>query len=702
MGDLRTGLRSIIDDIIDHRPSTSIYSSVDSADRQKLFIAEGQGTSVLKTELLNKLKNGETFESVMPDSIGGNAIERHSLAVHPNGHVVKIDRAANGEINNNFLSVLNKYIVTARNVENTVQFFQEGKDAKELKQVYMTTSSVESIFNPYFAVKRTGFTTNKPLLDIKEACDTDGFFDTTDCSIWRLLQLSANPDKNVGMGTAVYRLADFMYCKDLGKVSNNHLITLRRYAAPVGDNIFKLAATGDPENPFSVAPDIGRLITWFGTDDNKLSDILKMSFAASWREMNAEIQEVESQGAGDGIFGMIANTLNPQYNKAQGVGTAGGNNLVAGLMSKISIGGVNFGKTGQYEKNHALTNYDKHKIYEPKNTIQSNHYYEGKLTFNNEFTLNFSYKLRSYGSLNQKSVMLDLINNILRVTYTKGKFWGGDVKWIGPPGNNSVMKKMHAFVDDTFDKLAGFTESLINGGIDWQSMLGSLSDAAGNMLNSAGDAAKQILNGNTKDAEEKMKNYSQQVAEFIKKAKVGDAIKGQLKNALGRPAMYAISSFVSGEDLGLWHVTVGNPLNPIAVIGNLIVTNTELSFADAPLGLDDFPTELKVSVTLKHCRPRDMVGIGHMFTRGETGLALPIGQTGWEQFHTGIDPGRDNSGKRFNSDSYNDPVKVLNKIVSHDVALQEMTEDTYIEYSSHQKTGKTTPEDRTIVAAEQT
>jgi hypothetical protein len=57
-----------------------------------------------------------------------------------------------------------------------------------------------------------------------------------------------------------------------------------------------------------------------------------------------------------------------------------------------------------------------------------------------------------------------------------------------------------------------------------------------------------------------------------------------------------------------------------------------MSFGDTPLGLDDFPTELKVSVTLKHCKPRDMVGIGHMFTKGETGLALPIGQTGWESF----------------------------------------------------------------------
>ena len=105
-----------------------------------------------------------------------------------------------------------------------------------------------------------------------------------------------------------------------------------------------------------------------------------------------------------------------------------------------------------------------------------------------------------------------------------------------------------------------------------------------------------------------------------------------MRNALGRPALYAINSIVSGEDLGLWHLTIGNPLNPIAVMGNLILTNAELSFGDVPLGLDDFPTEIKVAVTLKHCKPRDLTGIAKLFTKGEFGLALATTQTGWQTF----------------------------------------------------------------------
>ena len=630
------------------------------------FIDDGTSNPVIKNNLLTKLKNGTSFFEPAPDSM---PFERMNLHVQSNDYIVEIDDTDNGNLSTAFLNVLNKYRGETKKVYNTIEFY-EDKDAKEseqLKHAYLSTDSKRSIFNPYFAVKSTGFSSNKPLLDVADPNSSNPFVDTSDCSIWKLLQLSATGD----LGGAVYRLADFMYCKDLGKVANNHLITLRRYATPVGDNIFKLSNNGDKENMFSVAPDIGRLVTWFGTDENKLSDILKMSFKATWKEMNAEIQEETSQGAGSGILGMIANTLNPMYNQAQGAGVTDSNNFVSKFMgSAFGTGSVNFGGPGHYAGHKAFTNYDKHKIYEPKDTIQSNHYYEGKLEFNNEFTLNFSYKLRSYGDLNQKAVMLDLINNILRVTYTKGKFWGGSVHWVGPPGNNSLMKTAHAFIDEKWDQLAGFVDSFLNGSVNWQDIMASVSD----MMSGAMDEAAALVKGGAGEAGKKLGDTLKSVVTDLKDKGIGEAIKGQLKNALGRPALYALNSFVSGADLGLWHVTIGNPRNPIAVIGNLIIDKTEMSFGDTPLGLDDFPTELKVSVSLKHCKPRDMVGIGHMFTKGETGLALPIGQTGWESFQPhDNDPGN--------------PDKKPNYLSQTVDTVEALSRDCYGEYNNQQLFG---------------
>ena len=591
-----------------------------------LFISDSISDPVTKDILLNELKNNTQY------NVNPIQLNRLTLNYKQNGFVVPIDDLDNGNLESSFITTLNKYTGPSNIAYNTIQYFKDSKSGK-LQQSYTMTPVKQSIFNPYFGVKAAGFSTNKPLLDVENASTSNPWVDTSDCSIWALLKASANGDYGAGLGHAIYRISDFMYCKNLGKVSNNHLITLRRFSTPIGDNIFKLSNTGDNNNMFESPPDIGRLVTWFGTEDNKLSDILKMSFHASWKEMEAEIQEVNSNNEMQqtGIIGMIANTLNPAYNKTQGEGITGGHDIMTILGSNFGIGPVNFGAPGQYVNHQALTNYDKHKIYTPKNTIQSNHYYEGKLEFSHEFTLKFSYKLRSYGDINQKSAMLDLIHNILRVTYTKGTFWGGDVKWIGPPGNNGAMKKANAFIDNTYDTLAGFAESMLSGAVNWQQMFGGLSDAAKNIVGAAGDVAKDILDGKAK---EMAKKYGDIFTTWWKENNFSDAVKGQLKNALGRPALYAINSLVSGEVLGLWHVTIGNPLNPIAAFGNLIMTNAEISFGDTPLGLDDFPTEIIVTTTLKHCKPRDMTEIGRMFTKGESGLALPLGQGGWTNYYS--------------------------------------------------------------------
>ena len=73
-------------------------------------------------------------------------------------------------------------------------------------------------------------------------------------------------------------------------------------------------------------------------------------------------------------------------------------------------------------------------------------------------------------------------------------------------------------------------------------------------------------------------------------------------------------------ETGTWHVTIGNPLNPIASIGNLIIDGDVEITHGGPLGLDDFPTEITVKVPLKHAMPRDSVDIQRMFTKGRRSI----------------------------------------------------------------------------------
>jgi hypothetical protein len=74
------------------------------------------------------------------------------------------------------------------------------------------------------------------------------------------------------------------------------------------------------------------------------------------------------------------------------------------------------------------------------------------------------------------------------------------------------------------------------------------------------------------------------------------------------PTVENMKALLTGEPVGNWHLTVGNPLNPIIVVGNLICEKMDVQFGEE-LGPDDFPTELKVVYTLQHGMQRDKKAI---------------------------------------------------------------------------------------------
>lgn len=501
---------------------------------------------------------------------------------------------------------------------NVAAVFDLGRTEKD-EGYYSGTAVAPSMFSPLMGVNVKGITSNVPLLNNSNYSDPylASKKNLSTCTIRELCSLSKNPNSILGMAT--YKYADFMYCKDLGKVSNNHMITLRRFAHPVPDHIFEMTAPNyaAEEIGFMQEGDVGRLITWFDTDDNKLEDIIKFSFGSTWKELTSQIEEQNSTAddSTQGIIGLMSNTLSTGYARAMEQGQIGTNNMWSYIGKRSGLS--NYFEQGIGKNNKAqLENYDNNRVYNPKNTIQETNLYEGKIVFNQEFTLNFSYKLRAYDNINPKSAFLDLIGNILEVCGRRGRFWGGQRKLIGPPHDTTMFKKTDAIINKTFDKIGGIWENLMSGTIDLKSMLGALAGMTGEAISGAKDMAKGWYN-NIKD------NLSKEI--------VIEQAKGLIKNALGRPTMIAWQSLLDGSDVGLWHVTIGNPKNPIMAMGNMIVTNSEIT-QYGPLGLDDFPTEIRVSITLKHGRPRDITDIGRMYTKGLTAIYQPLGPGKLDQY----------------------------------------------------------------------
>jgi len=421
---------------------------------------------------------------------------------------------------------------------------------------------------------------NIPLLDTPEA--RQYIRQRTDCSIKSLVE---NPS-----GRSVYNYSDFMYCKYLGRIPNNYMITLRKFPLPCSDHI---NCSCDEEEPYNKhLPDMGRLVTWLGTPDNDMSNILKYSYSMSFTEnkapMDDEVSVVGSDGGGS--IGQMFSAIDGSY--AKQLHDTGGMGYDNNSWAASRLGG-NF---GGMPRNLDLK--DSNHIFAERQNIINSVWVPGKkdegLTFNQEIKVTFDYELRSYDGINGKSAFLDLLANILMVTYLQGKFFPGSYR-------STAMSRSGLYTNLDIFKNVDATKSP---GAFVSSMFTSIKQAATGL-------------GFTKDnIKESLKNLGQNLFEVMANG---------LINKMGRTQAYAMTSFITPTPTGQWHLTVGNPRNPILSIGNLILTGADIEHY-GPLGIDDFPTGLKVTVILKHAKPRDSVAIEQMYMQGDNRIYVPMGE----------------------------------------------------------------------------
>lgn len=378
-----------------------------------------------------------------------------------------------------------------------------------------------------------------------------------------------------------YQYSDFALAKYYGKIPNNMLITLRRFAYPAPDDIITPKGIGSDGTMVKIQqPDIARAVTWLGeVPGNNISEIVKFSNGFNWKDAEAQVQTLTSQQqASSGTFGGIV-----QSNKIlSAMANAGaGRDAVAANANKQNAGYDSFSNT-----------YPNH-TFGPLNVIKNVLVREQGLKFEQEFKLKFEYELRAFEGANPKIMMMDQLANILALTYNNAPFWGGSVRYVS---------------DGAVAKPLGNLSKLREG--DYLGFAGSIIDDMGKMFKGSGDgfgdAAGKLLNGDFKGA-------------------LG-ALKGNkfLNNLIGGSAMemfntpqggQAVQSLLTGDPTGQWHVTVGNPLNPIMVVGNLCMQDCNITFSGG-MGIQDFPEHMTVEITLKPGRPRDKAEIESMFNSG--------------------------------------------------------------------------------------
>lgn len=357
-----------------------------------------------------------------------------------------------------------------------------------------------------------------------------------------------------------YAPEDFLWAKKYGAVPNNYLVTLRRFPQPCADDLF------DPLK--NKTPDIGRLITWVDGEDLKWENVgLKWNHGFKWADLEADIQVLQANS--------------PQGNETGAMGKS-----MQMLASITDTNASNAARSNNPNASAVNPYDDKNKIFGPIDVIRNQKVRDKGLTFEQKFELKFEYQLRSIDGINPKIAFMDLLANVLTVTANKGSFWGGERRFYG--GNPRTVSPFGDPSKLASGDYGGYMDSLMKGLTDKVDSLSkgkgfSIPEGVGNMLKSLGGNLMSQITGGALDK-------------------------------MGRPGAQAMNSLLTGEDTGEWHVTVGNPANPIISVGNLALTKTEVSLEGA-LGPDDFPTKIIITCSLEPARPRDRIDMMSMFSR---------------------------------------------------------------------------------------
>lgn len=378
----------------------------------------------------------------------------------------------------------------------------------------------------------------------------------------------------------VYEHTDFLFCKYYKLIPNNRLITLRRFPVPILDH----GRIPDQSTSKEFVLPIARAVTWIDGEDNKWDEVMDFGWNFNWESVTADINDVQerSNASGGGEIDLFGgnSTIGKMLGFVQGRGFDGGSaaNEEADFQREQSM-------MDPYGNGGTKAN----QVNGPVNVIhESLMRKRGLGNKSDSITLKFRYILNSIGGINPKAALQDIIANFLALTYNDAPFWGGANRYFPD-------RKIYPFLGAKKGKDA-FMRGDLGGWVD------AIGDQFTSALSNLGDVLQSL--------------FTNPAQALSKLANQGFKMYAAKKSAAKRPGTLMFKALLDGSPVGEWHLVIGNPFNPVGMIGNLVVDNASMEFPSYVLGADDFPEEVLFTVTLKHGRPRDKGDFESILNRG--------------------------------------------------------------------------------------
>ena len=411
------------------------------------------------------------------------------------------------------------------------------------------------------------------------------------------------------------------------------------------------------------------VVSYFGGDTgNTLSSLMNFTTGILWDDVTAKIHEVNGDEGSDpqqvidkmfenGGFGSAENNTISQ-------GLAKASTISAKIMSYGKFALAFNGEVGAIDDDAMLKQlysanndpYGSNSIFQnrvlgPINRIDSVKKRKPGIDFSQSLSIKCSYKAKSIGGINPKAAILDVLGNCMEMVSPTAVFWGGGHKFMVEPHvypyhdggwRDNFMKKIYdgkflgsdGAIATALSGMKKIAQKDGSGELSWDNVKDNIGLVAGDGLGMIGSALSSISSmfGGSDFLESAANLLTGAGAEVSDKSEADikkDANK-KLNTLFGNlqtmwhskvlkqstlPRIESTGALLIGDPVGEWHLTVGNPLNPIMVIGNLICNKMDVAW-DEELGPDDFPTGFTVTYTLEHGMQRDKDAIQSMFNRG--------------------------------------------------------------------------------------
>ena len=435
----------------------------------------------------------------------------------------------------------------------------------------------------------------------------------------------------IGGLSAPYYWKDFLYCRYYGAIPNNYMITLRRFPTPVLDNLSVPNSVKSSESytKEGAARPVAQAVTWFGgNSENKLSTLIEFTTGLAWTD-KTQADIVNQEAFSKGFFGDLpykwiagaARTATDKDTLSNTIGSVTEGITVAFDPNNTTIDDLRFQGLRDRAKDGSFGVMNEY-IWTPVDVVKKTQVRDSGLNFTwGTMDIVFEYDLTSVGEVNTKAAMLDIMGNLLSIGTNYGNFLTPDIRYssnfpaFGFPGGDAGLATFYqdplAFILAYGSKLTNPTGDAV-ASVDEPALTQQIGGGGGGADDSGLADLKKQLEQITSEgiSVEKIKDLAK---------KFGSGFGKLLKLAVTEDMVTNLKvpmSLLTGAPIGEWHLTIGNPCNPIAMMGNLICDNVKVEFGDI-LGPDDFPTTLKATFSLKHGRDKERGEIESIFNRGD-------------------------------------------------------------------------------------